>query len=237
MAKQPNVLVILSDQHRADTIGVGPVAQFCRTRNLDHLAAESVVLANHRANAALCVPSRNSLLTSTWPQVNGAVVNGWSAAELPFATMREGLETLYDALVRAGYEVIHLGVDHLRAAPPLRGRAGMRFACSPAEHRNELAQKGIARPHPEVRTPCIDFERGKAVAVTYTNPTPVVWEGPAEDFFDLWLAGRTVREIQSLDNDRPFALFVNFWSPHCPLACPEPYFSMFDGADDVPPGA
>ena len=234
MPDHPNLLLILTDQQRADTIGAGPVAQFCRTPNLDALASESAVLTNHYCNAALCVPSRNSLLTAAWPQVNGAVVNGWSKAERPFATVRPGFDTLYEALARSGYDVIHLGVDHLRFEPPLAGRPGIRFATSRREQRAPLADRGIT-PYDDdvVRTPCIDFECGRAVSVSYTNPTSVVWNGPAEMFFDPWLADRAAAEIPSRGGDRPFALVVNFWSPHCPISCPEPYFSMY-APDAVP---
>ena len=34
--------------------------------------------------------------------------------------------------------------------------------------------------------------------------------------------------IDEADPDEPLALMANFWLPHPPYVCPEPYFSMFD---------
>jgi len=64
----------------------------------------------------------------------------------------------------------------------------------------------------------------------YTNPNTVPWPAPAEEFLDFWLADRMVELIESADPSEPLALMGMFWSPHCPLTAPEPYYSMFDPA-------
>jgi hypothetical protein len=59
--KKPNILFILSDQHRYDTIGYSndyPVL----TPNLDRLAAEGASFRNAYTPIPLCCPARQSLL-------------------------------------------------------------------------------------------------------------------------------------------------------------------------------
>ena len=71
------------------------------------------------------------------------------------------------------------------------------------------------------------------MSALYTNPNTKPWPGRAEDWFDMALARRAAERIAGFEAGKPFALFVNFWSPHCPLSCPEPYFSMYR-PQDVP---
>ena len=62
MSKQPNVLFIMSDQQRFDSLG----CYGCRavpTPNLDRLAEEGVLFENCYANNTICTPSRASVFT------------------------------------------------------------------------------------------------------------------------------------------------------------------------------
>ena len=66
MSRQPNILLILSDQHAADVAGyAGDLV--VRTQNLDALAAESVQLSSAVCAAPVCTPSRISMLTGKEP--------------------------------------------------------------------------------------------------------------------------------------------------------------------------
>lgn len=58
------VLFCVADQWRADTLGILG-APGVHTPNLDRLAADGLVLANHWCQASPCGPSRSSLLTGT----------------------------------------------------------------------------------------------------------------------------------------------------------------------------
>ncbi|MFH0965373.1 MAG: sulfatase-like hydrolase/transferase [Planctomycetota bacterium] len=57
MPDAPNVVVIMSDMHRADSLGCYGNA-IVRTPNLDGLARDGVRFENAFAQAASCVPSR-----------------------------------------------------------------------------------------------------------------------------------------------------------------------------------
>lgn len=71
---RPNVLLIVSDQHRFDCVGFAgrrPV----RTPNLDRLAAEGARYESAYTPIPLCTPARHSLLTGRRPEATGGLWN------------------------------------------------------------------------------------------------------------------------------------------------------------------
>src|SRR3954451_24259385 len=70
-----NVLLITTDQQRADTIGAygNPV---CQTPNLDRLAAQGTRFTAARTQNPYCQPSRATILTGTYPLTHGVSCNG-----------------------------------------------------------------------------------------------------------------------------------------------------------------
>ena len=60
--RRPNVLWIVTDQHRADIAGYEGNA-VAATPSLDRLATESVRVSDFYCQVPLCVPARQSLLT------------------------------------------------------------------------------------------------------------------------------------------------------------------------------
>jgi len=72
---RPNVLLIVTDQHRPDHLGFGgnPTVQ---TPALDALAAQSMRFTNAFVANPLCQPNRCSMLTMRYPSVHGTRHNG-----------------------------------------------------------------------------------------------------------------------------------------------------------------
>ncbi len=66
MAKQPNFLYLITDQHRADWLGCSghPVV---RTPNIDALAARGTQFDNFHVASPVCMPNRASLMTGRMP--------------------------------------------------------------------------------------------------------------------------------------------------------------------------
>ena len=66
MKKRPNILFLMSDQHRADVSGYAgdPVV---RTPTLDRLAGSGVVFANAYTPSPICVPGRQCLMAGQLP--------------------------------------------------------------------------------------------------------------------------------------------------------------------------
>jgi len=224
---RPHIIMLMADQLRRDVLGCygGP---FGASPTIDALAGESVVFRSHATNCPLCVPARISMVTGTWPHVNGAIVNGWDEPERPYGLCRD-VPTVYESLAEAGYRVEHVGVDHLRCEPALADRhERIRFRANPGEFARQLRDDGMAVDTSICRSPTIEYIAGKPVMRMYSNANTVRWPHPPERFVDSWIADHVVEVIESHDPAEPLALMGRFWSPHPPLSCPEPYFSMYD---------
>lgn len=111
-ARQPNVLVILTDDQRWDALGVvqremGDQALFpwFKTPNLDRLAMEGARFANAFVTTSLCSPSRASLLSGQYAR-NHKVLNNFT--EYP-----NDLAGYPSRLHAAGYETAYIGKWHM----------------------------------------------------------------------------------------------------------------------------
>jgi arylsulfatase A-like enzyme len=72
--RKPNLVLFLPDQQRADTIACYGGAKV-HAPNLNKLASESVVFQRAYVTHPVCTPSRSSLMTGTWPHINGCTRN------------------------------------------------------------------------------------------------------------------------------------------------------------------
>ncbi len=110
---RPNILFILSDDHRWDALSqLGhPVV---KTPSLDRLAREGVLFENAFCTTSLCSPSRASFLTGMYAHSHGVKNNmtPWNNAQVTFL----------EALHQAGYETGFVGKWHMPGEfPRLRG--------------------------------------------------------------------------------------------------------------------
>ncbi|MEM7275504.1 MAG: sulfatase-like hydrolase/transferase [Actinomycetota bacterium] len=102
---RPNVLLIMTDQHRPDHLGFGgnPVIQ---TPALDGLAARSMRFTSAYVANPLCQPNRCSIMTMRYPSVHGTRHNGialdWHA------------NTFVKRLRSAGYRTGLVGKGHFQ---------------------------------------------------------------------------------------------------------------------------
>ena len=74
MAQQPNILFLLTDQQRYDSLGCNG-APICRTPAVDEIAATGMRFTNAYTPIALCSPARGSLLTGLYPHNHGQLSN------------------------------------------------------------------------------------------------------------------------------------------------------------------
>ncbi len=72
--RKQNLILFLPDQQRADTLACyGGVK--VHAPNLNKLASESVIFERAYVTHPVCTPSRSSLMTGTWPHINGCTRN------------------------------------------------------------------------------------------------------------------------------------------------------------------
>ncbi len=149
MAKRPNFLLFITDQHRADFLGCygHPVL---RTPHIDSIAASGTAFDKFYVASPVCMPNRSSLMTCRMPSVHGVRSNG-----IPLSM---NAVTFVDLLRDAGYRTALIGKSHLQnftSWPPIIKRPPPRegYHEPPPELaqalRNDLADKKYEQETPE----------------------------------------------------------------------------------------
>ncbi|MGQ9628987.1 MAG: sulfatase-like hydrolase/transferase [bacterium] len=231
MNEKPNILLILTDQHRLDSLGAygNPI---CRTPNIDSLAREGVRFDFAFTPTAICTPARASLITGLWPHNHRLLAN--FERNVGYMTeLDESLIPFSRYLRGAGYRCGHVGKWHVgvERGPEFYGFEGPHYPgwAPPIEHPDYLAylrERGL--PRFKVR----DEIRGVFPNGQPSNVLGGIYEGPPEGTFEYFLAERTIQRLEEYARDfresgRPFFLGCNFFGPHLPYYIPEEYANMY----------
>ncbi|MFD8531114.1 sulfatase [Streptosporangium canum] len=103
-SKRPNIVMILTDDHAAHSIGAyGSVVN--QTPRIDEIAEHGARFDNCFATNALCSPSRASILTGTYSHVNGVTTLS--------THINAGQPTFISQLREAGYRTAMVGKWHM----------------------------------------------------------------------------------------------------------------------------
>ena len=133
MAKRKNVLLILSDQQRMDTISAYGMNDICKTPHIDQLAAEGMKFSNAYTPSAICAPARASVMTGLYPHKHGVVDN--------FTNIKEGTPLLGDCMR------LFLRLRGQVARYPQQGAGGVRLRHRQALYGLRLSwQSGVSQP-------------------------------------------------------------------------------------------
>ncbi|MEL7375322.1 MAG: sulfatase [Bacteroidota bacterium] len=110
--QRPNIVFILSDDHRYDFMGFTGKVPGLETPHMDRMATQGIHCQNAFVNTALCSPSRASILTGQFSHVHEVVDND--------APARDDLIFFPAYLQEAGYKTAFMGkwhMGHYRADP------------------------------------------------------------------------------------------------------------------------
>jgi arylsulfatase A-like enzyme len=208
MPDQPNIIFILTDDQRADTLGCygNPVV---RTPHLDQLAAEGTLFTEATATSAICTPSRASIFTGMHERRHG--INFNSGTGLSPAAWQQAYPML---LRKAGYFVGYVGKNHVPvgAMGYETGLMDASFDYWYAGHEHLLFYPKV-RPDWALRVKGIDehmFDNAKA-----DTQVEILQEGvenflnPNQAFYD-----NAARFLEKRPKDRPFCLSICFNLPH-----------------------
>jgi arylsulfatase A-like enzyme len=253
MSRRPNILLITSDQQRADCFGFEN--PHIRTPHIDRLARRGTRFSACITPNLVCQPSRASILTGLLPLTHGVWDNG---IDLDPVLGEQGFA---GTLARAGYDTAFVGKAHFSTkatftptGTPECNKSQARYG--PRWHgpymgfgHAELAVLGhIDNPCPLERPPAGAYERwlldhlpGDEVERLYrASLAPVTgaaqtWHSalPAAWHSTTWIADRAIDWLRSRDATRPFCAWVSFPDPHQPFDCPAPWSFMYD-PHDVP---
>ncbi|MEO0515152.1 MAG: sulfatase-like hydrolase/transferase [Planctomycetota bacterium] len=213
----PNVLLVMTDQHRADALGfVGhPLVE---TPNLDALAARGSVMQNAWTPIPLCMPARSCLMTGRTGSSLGLLDNQ--------IILGPEADTLPNALAKRGYRRAMFGKNHC-------------FTCDALARWDASEVYGIhGKEASASRTPPTDADqaitRWRQNDIPYfESPIHTPQPGRAEDDPAVRQTDEALRFLEADDpeGDRPFFMYLSYEAPHFPYVLPEPYFSRTHPAE------
>jgi len=234
MSKRPNILLVMTDQQRMDSLGCYG-SELSQTPVVDRLAVRGVRFDQAYTPCTVCSPARASLLSGLYPHQHGVTGNG--------AVYNRSLPNLAAALLAAGYRLGYSGKWHIdnTFGPTAFGFEGndwlgysypaggvyTRFLAGtclyPVNHYIEyLRENGLETPQLE------------EAIYRPSNPNMEIHgrqTGPVEASFEHYVAEESIALIDRFaargTDDKPFFMWTNFWGPHDPYVLPEPWFSLF----------
>lgn len=119
MSRQPNIIVIIVDQMRADMPGCYGNA-FCATPNIDRIARRGVRCSRAYCTFPQCSPSRASLMTGLLPNKTGIGIQSdyRMFGERTVERLDPGIPSIGAAFHDAGYVTGYVGKWHLSMSEP-----------------------------------------------------------------------------------------------------------------------
>jgi len=212
-----NILLIQADQHRADCIGVnggGPLGAVLQTPHLDQLARDGINFSHAFCPIPLCTPSRTSLLTGTWPQQHGNIINPGTEVN---CTLQPGLPTFSETLRDTGYTLGYVG------------KWGV-------DTKRDPTVFGFTDYVPERA-----YTTWRSAQNLPPKPKTNRWFGEVDPHITpdqsalAWGANETIRLLhKAAASDQPFFIHWDPSEPHLPNVVPEPYASLYP-PETIPP--
>jgi len=224
---RPNVLFIMTDQQRFDTIATLGNAQIY-TPNMDRLVNRGLTFSNGYSTCPVCVAARITVRTGCEPPTTRVFSNGRSDPAPGQADTLEGRCGDYIArtMKKEGYRTFGVGKFH---TAPWNEEIGYDVQLhseelygTPEQRSGDAFAAWIAREHPEFDY--IESLQGERTEMYYV---PQVSPLPAHLTVESWAADRAV-ELLAVDDSRPYFGFVSFIGPHPPFAPPVPFNRMYD---------
>lgn len=220
MKNKPNILFIMTDQHRRDAMGCAGHSTL-KTPNLDRLAAEGTWMDRAYCTTPLCVPSRTTIFTGRRASTHGTYGNK--------VVLGAGHFPITETLRKEGYQLALCGKNHAFTESyvqtwefvelyDLRGKEMHAFCSLPGE--DEMAVR-------KWRESCVP-----AFEAPVHQPQP----GPMEADPTHRVTNHALRFLEQRDRTQPFFLHLSYESPHFPYVVPEPYYSMYNPAAMPGPG-
>ena len=122
--KRPNILLIMTDQHQGDALGVNG-NEYVKTPNLDNLAESGMNFNRAYVSFPLCTPSRSSIFTGKMP--HSLEVNSNEAKEKTMPKKEQG-KSLGFVLNEAGYHTAYGGKWHVPEPEMVDGKGFQKIA-------------------------------------------------------------------------------------------------------------
>jgi arylsulfatase A-like enzyme len=221
---QPNILIIQTDQHRWDCLGVTGNPDI-RTPNVDAIANDGSTFEQSFCPYPVCTPSRYSFLTGLWVHQH----LGWTN----HCTIPNGMATFPRILRSAGYRTKAVGKMHLTPTYLDVGFDEMVLAEQNGPGRYEddyhryLREEGLCDA-----VDLVDQEReyrSRAAGRYWDTFGSLVSDLDEAHHSSTWIGDRAVETLDAWEGDGNL-LMASFIKPHHPFDPPAPWDEMYDPA-------
>jgi choline-sulfatase len=212
--KKPNVLFLMSDEHRADVTGYEG-NEIIRTPFLDTLANTGVVFRNAYTPSPICVPMRQCMMAGQFPKTCGCERYGEDLQ--PFHM------TFSRLLAQYGYHTVvcgklhHMGIDQMQGWTERIGwncKVDQRYIKTKAsEYRHHRSSDGKWSDAKEIRRAGVGTNEKDAYALD--GALRFVKQYFSDPMYD------------KATPDRPLLLKVSFNRPHYPYFTDEQKFTYY----------
>ncbi|NBE98341.1 hypothetical protein FE391_15035 [Nonomuraea sp. KC401] len=213
MARRPNILFLMSDEHRPDAAGFAgdPVA---RTPVLDAVAAEGVVFTNAYTPSPICVPGRQSIMAGQFPRTTGCERFG--------EDLTPGHMTYARRLAQYGYRTVAAGKLHHTGTDQMQGwthRIGMDSGISHRHipGRDEASYAGLPEPIHHKWPMAKEVRRAGVGRPPYLAADEYAVDGAVQYAHQHFVDSYYDRPIPEV----PLLLKVSLWQPHYPFQVPD----------------
>ena len=221
MMTHPNIILIMTDQQRWDTIAAHGYGHMI-TPNLDRLCGGAVSFSHAFAPAATCIASRAAIFTGMYPHNTGVYsFNAWGHHNTWVSDLADG-----------GYHCVNIGKMH---TAPMYGDNGFherfvvenkcedfaRMGLEEDEWGRYLIDHGLKRP----------LNRADRYDDWRQRLNMVAWEHDEAHHVDAFVGNAAVEWLEVWQPDRPLFLEVGFPGPHEPYDPPQRFVDLYADAE------
>jgi arylsulfatase A-like enzyme len=227
MNQRPNIIHIVTDQQRFDTIHAAGNPHIF-TPHLNWLMDTGTIFRRAYSDAPICVPARSTMITGVAHYQRTSEYGNWGVP-----TAADPTKTLPGLLTAAGYQTRAFGKLHYH---PARCAYGFEHAEILEDYYRERRRKGGPQP--------------KSHGVGENEMEPVISMLNEEESLTHWVVDRSINFLETRDPSRPFYMQVGFSKPHPPLDPLLSYWQLYQNREvpepvagdwseklaDIPPG-
>ena len=228
--ERPNVLFVSIDDLRPELGCYGN--QEIKTPNIDEFSKTATTFMRAYCQAAVCAPSRASVMTGLRPDSNRVWdLRGKFRVNLPEVV------TIPQHFHKHGYYTVSMGKifhNHMPdrvsfVEPDLRPKKYMTPEMIDREPESFYHDEGLNKELAEVRQRRLAKNpNAYADGWAYGRSTES-FDGPDNQFYDgaqTDLAIETMRRLK--EKDEPFFLALGYYRPHLPFVAPKKYWDLYD---------
>ena len=209
MTARPNILVVMTDQQRFDTVAaLGN--DLIQTPVLDRLVHEGTSFTSAYCPSPVCVSSRCSFVLGQYPHQTNCTSN---------EPMPEEGTSIMQYLNEAGYQTHGIGKMHF--SPDSRRMWGYESRVYSEEGGGNDDFKDFLNENNYQHIVAPQGERSEY----YYIPQPS--QLPERLHHTSWVSDRSIEFLEARDTDRPFFLWTSYIKPHPPFESPVPWYRLY----------